>query len=545
MKEQLGPLKENIQLISGIVLGLVGIYAALNSLLDEININRFLIITALLGIGILQYVILGRRKVFDKNEKVFFYSKSIRRYAIGWSIILFILIIWLVGRPTKISNTTVIQNCPNLRDTVIRVANFNGNRGEFFSSSLVADLKTAVDYPIFPTGENLSLRQGIRDSIKRRYFNKYSTCDTTGIFIHGDYLQEELFISEMNIFNLRTEFKHISLDSSIILKTPQNMEFSISKNSQFLADFISCTAKVFSGQYLNAIECLENLTDHEEVYKSSFNRSIVALYKGNCYAILGDIEKAKREYRVVKKHGSEKLKKIAIENEKSAVFIAQLLTPNYSIAQKLVNSHQDHKGNTTRNQFEPSKSQTKVTRDQEIPTIIDSNITIFPKFERGPAIKEHPTIKLGEQIWFGSNLNIEVDGDSYCYDYEESNCIKYGRLYTWEAANRYCTELGTGWRLPSLEDWSIMSSHFGGFSNGRKAFSSLREQGEGNFGAQIGGYKSLGGFNWRETLGYYWTSTKTSNSESYSIVFDQGNQSMRKEKHDTSRAFSVRCIKQL
>jgi hypothetical protein len=45
------------------------------------------------------------------------------------------------------------------------------------------------------------------------------------------------------------------------------------------------------------------------------------------------------------------------------------------------------------------------------------------------------TIKLfsDNSLWMTTNLNLNIS-DSYCYDNTEENCKRYGRLYTWQAA---------------------------------------------------------------------------------------------------------------
>ena len=53
------------------------------------------------------------------------------------------------------------------------------------------------------------------------------------------------------------------------------------------------------------------------------------------------------------------------------------------------------------------------------------------------------------QIWMTKNLDVNVEG-SYCYDDADSNCTKYGRLYSWDAAMSACPE---GWHLPSKTEW--------------------------------------------------------------------------------------------
>src|SRR5437773_669238 len=54
--------------------------------------------------------------------------------------------------------------------------------------------------------------------------------------------------------------------------------------------------------------------------------------------------------------------------------------------------------------------------------------------------------------WTTENLNVDTDG-SYCYGDAEPNCRRYGRLYTWEAAQQGCHSLGDGWRLPTDDEW--------------------------------------------------------------------------------------------
>jgi len=58
------------------------------------------------------------------------------------------------------------------------------------------------------------------------------------------------------------------------------------------------------------------------------------------------------------------------------------------------------------------------------------------------------------KIWMAQNLNYQYISSS-CYQQEEANCVKYGRLYNWESANKVCPK---GWRLPTDKEWWEMAS---------------------------------------------------------------------------------------
>jgi len=88
------------------------------------------------------------------------------------------------------------------------------------------------------------------------------------------------------------------------------------------------------------------------------------------------------------------------------------------------------------------------------------------------------TATIGGRTWMAENLNYETE-DSWCYgeggqvaDYEsyngyktltaaevQTNCAKYGRLYTWAAAKTACQSIG--WRLSDTTDWKRMAELYG------------------------------------------------------------------------------------
>src|SRR5262245_52034567 len=99
--------------------------------------------------------------------------------------------------------------------------------------------------------------------------------------------------------------------------------------------------------------------------------------------------------------------------------------------------------------------------------------------------------------WTTVNLNVNTSA-SYCYDDVEPNCLRYGRLYTWESAQRGCQSLGDGWRLPTDDEWRRMAKHYGGLGNdspekGNAAYAALVSGGTSGFNAVLGGNRSVDG----------------------------------------------------
>lgn len=91
--------------------------------------------------------------------------------------------------------------------------------------------------------------------------------------------------------------------------------------------------------------------------------------------------------------------------------------------------------------------------------------------------QSYDMVQIGNQIWMAENLNFAgaVDAGainpkdgaanpnvnvsngatlaSFCPDGDDRNCKKYGRLYTWEAAQKACP---AGWHLPSADEFDAM-----------------------------------------------------------------------------------------
>ncbi len=152
--------------------------------------------------------------------------------------------------------------------------------------------------------------------------------------------------------------------------------------------------------------------------------------------------------------------------------------------------------------------------------------------------------------WTTGNLNVDT-ASSYCYDAAEVNCRRYGRLYTWESAQRGCRSLGDGWRLPTNDEWKIMAKHYGGVrddseDSGSAVYKALLNGGSSGFNALLGGGRTDDGQYARlEAHGFYWTGSEVDAATAWFYNFGKG--SLALNRHDSGekqRAFSVRCVRE-
>jgi len=181
------------------------------------------------------------------------------------------------------------------------------------------------------------------------------------------------------------------------------------------------------------------------------------------------------------------------------------------------------------------------------------------------------TVTVGAQVWMAENLNCDVSG-SKCYDNDEANCAKYGRLYDWATAMNLpdscdsftCASLintkhqgicPSGWHIPSnadldkllryLTDYASDTTYWYGFPAGRHLKATIGWDNDGNgqdtygFAALPGGY---GGWNsgiYFANVGKegYWWSASASCLNMYS-----GGERASYWEYYTNGFYSVRCL---
>jgi uncharacterized protein (TIGR02145 family) len=152
--------------------------------------------------------------------------------------------------------------------------------------------------------------------------------------------------------------------------------------------------------------------------------------------------------------------------------------------------------------------------------------------------------------WTTKNLDADV-APSTCYDGLPANCEKYGRLYTWAAAQRACTALGDRWRLPTNDDWHRLGTAYGGIreeaaDKGRAAYEALIVGGRSGFDVVFGGGRNDTDLRYArlDAHGFYWTATATDDDRAWMYNFGRNGVSMNRHADaEKLRWFAVRCIR--
>lgn len=161
----------------------------------------------------------------------------------------------------------------------------------------------------------------------------------------------------------------------------------------------------------------------------------------------------------------------------------------------------------------------------------------------------YQTIEIGDRTWMAQNLNHEVE-DSWWYDNDPTNGRRYGRLYTWEAAQEACP---AGWHIPSDKEWQRLAMSFGGsweFIDTADTYEALIEGGKSGFHALLGGIYDnravFKGFHEKLMNGYYWGGDTQSGIYTFAFSAKSGRRLFRgPPEDDLGRGYSCRCVQNL
>lgn len=170
------------------------------------------------------------------------------------------------------------------------------------------------------------------------------------------------------------------------------------------------------------------------------------------------------------------------------------------------------------------------------------NLPVIGRETNGPAVApDYPSVTIGDQTWMTVNWD-QYTPKSWFFDNDSITNKKYGRLYYFSNA---VAAAPPGWHLPSLDEWQTLINHFGGDD---KALHALVEGGASGLNLLFGGNKSANIsptdiFNFKDTWGFYWTSTPDGDQTAYAIYFEKGSSKITKPAYRRANGFSVRYVK--
>jgi len=190
--------------------------------------------------------------------------------------------------------------------------------------------------------------------------------------------------------------------------------------------------------------------------------------------------------------------------------------------------------------------------------------------------KVYKKVKIGTQTWMAENLNYNAKG-SRCYDYNDSKCAKYGRLYNWSTAmnnaqsssrnpSRVQGVCPAGWHLPSDAEWETLVKYVGGADKAGKKLKSKTGWGIAKYssgdvdynGSDEHGFSALpsgGGYYSNKGLEFYgsyddgtdgnahWqTSTEFSDDDAWCRCISAVDDWVRRYHSEKKDLTSVRCV---
>jgi len=166
--------------------------------------------------------------------------------------------------------------------------------------------------------------------------------------------------------------------------------------------------------------------------------------------------------------------------------------------------------------------------------------------------RAYRTVKIGKLTWMAENLNFVTDS-SWCYDNADSNCTKYGRMYTWNDAMEACP---APWRLPDWSEWWDLFTAAGGWRVAGTTLMSATGWREGRPGTDDFGFSALPGggtTSWSRPFsdigntGRWWSATEVDERERaiYTSIYGfPDNNSLALYSSRKTDRYSVRCVEE-
>ena len=152
--------------------------------------------------------------------------------------------------------------------------------------------------------------------------------------------------------------------------------------------------------------------------------------------------------------------------------------------------------------------------------------------------KTYPLVTVGGKLWMAKDLDYAF-GQSMCFNSEDAKCEKYGRLYTYNAAQSACPK---GWKLPSREEAQALIN-------------------DASYPWSYSGRCKTGECNFTEEMGFHWTAATAqegdkkygeNSGDKFAVIIVEKHPDYDKEDStrrffqvdEKEKYFSVRCVQE-
>lgn len=161
----------------------------------------------------------------------------------------------------------------------------------------------------------------------------------------------------------------------------------------------------------------------------------------------------------------------------------------------------------------------------------------------------YQTVVIGEMVWTKQNMNIDIGAQSSCYNNLDSNCVDFGRLYTWAGAQQACP---VGWRLPTDSNFTALEDTLGGLSLAGQKLKANDSFWDSNTGTDDLGFSALpgGAFNGLSyslmgQYAHFWTSTEYDSTMAWGRSLNGATNYVTRTYFLKKVGYSVRCVRDL
>lgn len=158
----------------------------------------------------------------------------------------------------------------------------------------------------------------------------------------------------------------------------------------------------------------------------------------------------------------------------------------------------------------------------------------------------YKTITVNGTTWLAEHLRLPIEGSSWCDP--DFPCEGYGRLYTFDAARKACSQ-NPDWQVPSDQDWKQLLSAIGGYSDlssnlvmGRPT-TTLKNLKKLGFELKVGSYRA-NDLGFQPATAGFWSRTQNPNrsKEAFAYLINP-EEGLRRGPQGKTLGFYCLCVK--